>query len=497
MTNIDSLVYFIPELILTVFIVGIVLVDVFSSSARRSLAVWWIALVGLAATAVTLFIQPLPGEPIFFGALVSDGFSQFFKWLFLIATAVILVVSPFTAQLDKQPRNEYYVFLLLVVFGMFLMTSANDLIMVYLSLEIVSVGSFILAGFLKDSRASNESSLKYVIYGAFSSGMMLFGFSLLFGMAGSTDIGAVKVAVSNLPGYAHITVAMSLMLILVGFGYKISMVPFHFWTPDVYQGAPTTITAFLSVAPKAAGFALTLRVLGLIFGDYNVADGSWMPVTGLAFGSVMAVFAALTMTVGNVLAVQQSSVKRLLAYSSIAHAGYMLMALTVFNERAVQAVMFYLAIYMCMNLGAFLVAIFVHNKFGVDEVEEWKGLGFKAPLIMVPMGIFLFSLTGLPPTAGFIGKVYIFSVLVEANRFWWLAVLGVLNSVVSLYYYVRIIKVMFLDGEPSADDETVSDHPALVGTILVLMIPVLLLGIYWNPLLTFVQNSFNIISQSM
>jgi len=275
------------------------------------------------------------------------------------------------------------------------------------------------------------------------------------------------------------------------------MVPFHFWTPDVYQGAPTTITAYLSVAPKAAGFALALRVLAMIFGDYNVADGSWMPVTGLAFGSVMAVFAALTMTVGNVLAVQQSSVKRLLAYSSIAHAGYMLMALTVFNEQAVQAVMFYLAIYMCMNLGAFLVAIFVHNKFGVDEIEEWKGLGFKAPLIMVPMGIFLFSLTGLPPTAGFIGKVYIFSVLVEANRFWWLAVLGVLNSVVSLYYYVRIIKVMFLDGEPAADDETVSDHPALVGTILVLMIPVLLLGIYWIPLMTFVQSSFNIISQSM
>ena len=431
------------------------------------------------------------------GALAIDGFSQFFKCLFLIATAVIIVVSPYTKQLDGQPRNEYYVFLLLVVFGMFLMASANDLIMVYLSLEIVSVGSFILAGFLKDNRASNESSLKYVIYGAFSSGIMLFGFSLLFGMAGSTDLAAVKAAVSNLPDYAHITVAMSLLLILAGFGYKISMVPFHFWTPDVYQGAPTTITAYLSVAPKAAGFALALRVLALIFGDYNMIDGSWLPVTGLAFGSVMAVFAALTMTVGNVLAVQQSSVKRLLAYSSIAHAGYMLMALTVLNERAVQAVMFYLAVYMFMNLGAFLVAIFVENKFGVDEIDDWKGLGFKAPLIMVPMGIFLFSLTGLPPTAGFVGKVYLFSVLIEADRFWWLALLGVLNSVVSLYYYVRIIKVMFLDGEPTKDDKTVGDHPVLVGTIIALMIPVLLLGLYWNPLVAFVQSSFNIISQGM
>ncbi len=491
MPNIPSLAYFLPEIALTISLVVIILVDVFLKRGQRNRVVRWMTLAALAVTAYLLWIQPIPDEAIFFGSLAVDPFSRFFKGLFLIATAVICFVSPYSRQLAGSRRNEYYLFLLAVMFGLFLMASAQDLIIIYLSIEIVSIGSFVLAGFLKQDRMSNESSLKYVIYGAFSSGIMLYGLSWLFGLAGSTNLFEVQRSLAGISGMGNLTLTAALLMILVGFGYKISMVPFHFWTPDVYQGAPTTITAYLSVAPKAAGFALLLRVLGIAFGDNSAFPAAeWFPVGGMAFGAIMALFAALTMTLGNVLAIQQSSVKRMLAYSSIAHAGYMLMAVTVLNTRALEAVMFYLAVYLFMNLGAFLVAILVHNKFGYDEIDEWRGLGFKLPLVAVPMGIFLFSLTGLPPTAGFVGKVYLFSVLISAREFWWLAILGVLNSVVSLYYYLRIMKVMFLEGEPG--EETVSDHPALTGTILALMVPVLLFGIYWSPLMDLVQAALKI-----
>ena len=496
MPNFDSLAYFLPELILTGLIVTIVLVDVMLPASKRDRIIWMLSLGGLAVTALALLLQPTTEQSLFLGSLAADPYSRFFKWIFLGAVGIIIGISPATRQLDGSPRHEYYLFLIAVTFGLFLMASAIDLIIVYLSIEIVSIGSFVLAGFLKDDRASNESSLKYVIYGALSSGIMLYGLSLLFGMAGSTNVFEVQAALVQMPPKAYLTLTVALLLILAGFGYKISMAPFHFWTPDVYQGAPTTITAFLSVAPKAAGFALALRFLGVAFGanpDLNLAN--WVPVSGVALGNLMAIFAALTMTLGNVMAIQQSSVKRMLAYSSIAHAGYMLMAAVVLNSQAFSAIMFYLVIYLFMNLGAFLVVIWVHNKLGVDEIKQWHGLGYKAPLIAIPMGIFLFSLTGLPPTAGFIGKVYLFSVLIENGDYLWLAVVGAINSVVSLYYYVGIIKVMFLDAEPT--DETLEGQPAMTGLILMLMVPVLIFGLYWSPLLGAVQSSLKFFTQGI
>ncbi len=496
MTNLQSTAYFLPELLITGFAVLIVLIDVFIGRAGRNRVIWTLSLTAVVVVGVALYVQPVPGEALFYGSLAADPFSRFFKWIFLLATAIIYFISPYTRQLKDTAQNEYYLFLLLVMLGMFLMASALDLIIIYLSIEIVSIGSFVLAGFLKSDRLSNESSLKYVIYGAFSSGIMLYGLTLLFGLAGSTSIFDVQEALANLPQGSELMALVALVMILVGFGYKISMVPFHFWTPDVYQGAPTTITAYLSVAPKAAGFALLLRVLGITFGaDPSIPWEEWVPLTGLPFGVLIAVFAALTMTIGNVLAIQQDSVKRMLAYSSVAHAGYMLMAVTLMNAQALQAIMFYLAVYLFMNLGAFVVAIVVHNQFGYDDIDDWKGLGFKIPLIAVPMGIFLFGLTGLPPTAGFIGKVYLFAVLIAAKQFWWLAVVGVLNSVVSLYYYMRILKVMFMDGEPV--DKTVSDHPAMTATVLALMVPVLLLGVYWSPLLELIRSSLRIFSPGL
>ena len=496
MTNIESLTYFVPELILTGFIVGIILVDVFLKREHRPRVVWILSLSALVVAGIFLALQQTPTEGIFYGALAIDPYSRFFKWIFLLATLIIYIVSPYTKELDQNPRNEYYLFLLVVLFGMFLMASAMDLIIIYLSIEIVSLGSFVLAGFLKREQLSNESSLKYVIYGALSSGVMLFGLSLLFGIAGSTSVFDIQAALAEVSSQAHLTLIVALLLILTGFGYKIAMVPFHFWTPDVYQGAPTTITAFLSVAPKAAGFALALRILGIIFGaspDLNI--GEWMPIEGIPFGILIAIFSAATMTVGNIIAIQQSSVKRMLAYSSIAHAGYMLMAATMLNAQAFSAIMFYLAVYLFMNLGAFLVAILVYNRFGFDSIDDWRGLGFQVPAVAVVMGVFLFSLTGLPPTAGFIGKVYLFSVLIEAQQYWWLVIIGVLNSVISLYYYMRILRAMFLEGEPTG--ETVSDHPVMTGTVLVLAVPILLFGVYWSPLVNMVRSSLEFLARGM
>ena len=376
MPNLQSVRYFLPETLLLVMIAVIVLVDIFTSRERRQRVVWLLSLGAVISAGLLLAFQDSAPEGVFHTALAVDNYSRFFKWIFLLSTGIIILVSPHVKELDGNPRNEYYLFILVVLFGMFLMASALDLIIVYLSIEIVSIASFILAGFLKSQRLSSESSLKYVIYGALSSGVMLYGFSLLYGLAGTTNIFDIQQALSDpaFPAKATPTLLVALLLILTGFGYKISMVPFHFWTPDVYQGAPITITAYLAVATKAAGFALALRFLATAFGaspDLNgIQSGEWLPIAGLSLGPLMAIFAAGTMTVGNILAIQQNSVKRLLAYSSIAHAGYMLMAATILNGQAFKAIMFYLVIYLFMTLGAFLVAIFIHNKYGYDKIDD-------------------------------------------------------------------------------------------------------------------------------
>ncbi|MBL7023424.1 MAG: NADH-quinone oxidoreductase subunit N [Candidatus Marinimicrobia bacterium] len=440
---------------------------------------YYIALIGIVATGLFLSMSFGSDKSLFMGMIAIDSFSHYFKWLFLISTFAVLLVSHYTKELDGTHRAEYNTLLLIVLFGLFLMSSATNLIMVYLSIETVSIASYILAGMLKGNRASNEASLKYVIFGAFSSGLMLYGLSWLYGISGTTSFEGVRQAlVSN---GNPLTIYMSILMMLAGIGYKLSMVPFHFWTPDVYEGAPTPITAFLSVAPKAAGFAILIRFFGSVFSNSDLT-----PILGLEWPVLIAILSAATMTLGNFVAVYQNNVKRMLAYSSIAHAGYMLMAITVLSNTAIISVVFYLTIYLFMNLGAFFIAIFVENKLKAKTIEEWKGLGFRSPLVAGAMVLLLMSLTGLPPTAGFIGKVYVFSALIENDQFYWLLVVAILNSVVSLFYYFRIVKSMYLVGT----DETakVTPHPVILGCILVLSFPVILLGIYWSPLITFIQS---------
>jgi len=486
MDNFQSIKLFIPELVLVGSVLLGIIADLFCRREQTFKVGYWI-MGGLAVAALALYLTPA-GESItmFMGTIVVDPFARMFKFIFLLSTVVVILMSLKTDELKSIRTGEYFLLIAVITLGMFLMASSVDLIMIYLSIEVVSIVSFILAGYLKTQVRSTEASLKYVIYGAFSSGIMLYGFSLLFGLTGTTKLFEIRESIAVLDG-GTLTLTVSIIMIMAGFGYKISAVPFHFWTPDVYEGAPTPITAFLSVGPKAAGFALLIRVFNSIFtGADALAASVWQALEGLPWQEVMAALAAITMTLGNVLAIQQSNVKRLLAYSSIAHAGYILMGIPVLSQGGIYAIMFYIVVYLLMQLGAFFVVIAIKNKFGTEEIDEYGGLGFKAPYLGVTMAIFLFSLTGLPPTAGFIGKFYLFSAVIDA-RMYWLAIVGALNSVISLYYYMRIVKMMYLQGEREA--ELYLPPKFQTSLLAVLAVPTVIFGVYWAPIADWIRNS--------
>jgi len=491
MNNLQSLSYYLPELLLVATILVSVIADLFLKKENSHQVGLWI----LGGLIVTLFsFQFIPKNDIttlFMNTIAYDPFANFFKILVVIATGYIILISRESHELSNIRVGEYYMLLGIMVFGMFLMASAIDLIMVYLSVEIVSIVSFVLAAYLKDSKLSNESGLKYVIYGAFSSGLMLFGLSILFGVTGTTKLFEIRSVLGSADPDAFLAVVVASVLILAGFGYKISAVPFHFWTPDVYEGAPTPVTAYLSVAPKAAGFAILLRFFNDSLSNGGVLENLDFGYTGLPWPQLLAVLSLITMTLGNIVAIQQKSVKRMLAYSSIAHAGYMLMATPLLSRDGIYAILIYLVMYLFMNLGAFLVVIAVKNqKNGGESFEDFKGLGWEMPLLGGAMTLFMISLTGLPPTAGFIGKFYVFySVLNADPSFFWLVFAGAINSVISLYYYVRVIKVMYLDGNRK---ETIST-PTKMTTALLLGtgLPTLIFGVYWSPIANWVESSMH------
>ena len=319
---------------------------------------------------------------------------------------------------------------------------------------------------------------------------MLYGLSILFGLTGTTNFYEMQKAISILGAESNLALILSTVFILVGFGYKISAVPFHFWTPDVYEGSPTTITAYLSIAPKAAGFALMLRFFNQVFGSMpENAAASWSAINGLPWPELIAVLSAATMTLGNLVAIQQNNVKRMLAYSSIAHAGYMMMAIPMMSNSSIEGIMMYLTMYLFMNLGAFFVVIYVKDHVGGEEFNNFDGLGWKMPYVAIPMTLFMVALTGLPPTAGFVGKFYIFAAVIESgSKFYWLAFVGAINSVISLYYYIRVVKHMYLLGERS--DEFINPSSKLVlGILLVLAVPSFVFGWYFSPIAEWVTRS--------
>lgn len=495
--NLPSLPLFAPELTLILGILAVLTWDLLARGRAKKVGIAILALTSLALSAlfaIRFTIRLNPPELLFGGLLASDRFAHVFRILSAAVTGVVIVFSLPGAADDahfndrQRALGEFYVLLLTVALGMNLMAMSHNLLLIYLSLELVSVLSFVLAGYKLSDHRSAEAALKYVVFGGVASGVLLYGMSWLFGLTQSLDLGLIGERVrlasdQRIPG----AVIIAVVCMLAGFGYKISAAPFHMWTPDVYDGAPTPVTAFLSVGPKAAGFAVLLRffaeALSLGGDGSSIVDGSlWQVIGGL--------LAMASMIVGNLSALGQSSVKRMLAYSSIAHAGYMLLGFCVFSDAGRAAILFYIATYCLMNLGAFLVVLAVAERSGGDEsIKAFTGLGARAPMLAAAMTIFLFSLTGLPPFAGFVGKFYIFAALVRAGGSynWLLAGVGVLNSVVSLFYYARVMRAMYLTASTRADGLAVRGvHAALMATLAV---PTLALGIYWVPVYDFVANS--------
>jgi NADH-quinone oxidoreductase subunit N len=405
--------------------------------------------------------------------LVLDQFAIFFKVLLGLSLLAVITMSLASREIaDSDNQGEYYTMLLGSTLGMFLMAGAANLLMAYLSLEFVSLSAYVLTGFLRRDRRASEAALKYLIYGGVASGAMIYGMSWIYGLTGSMDYGQIAGALAKLAPESRLALFTALVLVLVGFGYKVAMVPFHMWAPDVYTGAPLPVTTFLAVASKAAGFAMLLR-----FFDFGVgATGPSATLGGLPLVQLMAAISAFTMLVGNLAALSQTNVKRLLAYSSIAHAGYALMGVAVFANEGVAAVLLYLAIYYVMNLGAFWVALLVVNTTGREDLDAFRGLAWRGGGgVAVTLAVFLASLAGLPPFAGFIAKFFVFRAGIDVGLYW-LVVWGALNSVISLYYYFRIVKLMFLD-QPKPDDVMLSFPRADLGAVAVLSALTLYLGL--------------------
>jgi NADH-quinone oxidoreductase subunit N len=484
-----------PEIAISVILVILVVVDLIMHKNKTLLP--YISLAGLLLTGYfvidqfglnSLASQTKNGS----GMIAVDSFGAFFKLIVILSSLIIVYfsVNSDEVKLSLERHGEYYTLIFGMILGMFFMISAADLILIYLSLELVSLSSYVLAGFTKNSLRNSEASLKYIIYGSFASGIMLFGISLLYGMTGTTNLYEINFVLQN-GNFNTLTMLLSGLLIFTGIGYKISAAPFHFWTPDVYEGAPIAITAYLSIASKAAGFALLIRFIRITFVLGVDQSGYWHLINLIDWKSIIIVISILTMTLGNFAALWQTNMKRLLAYSSIAHAGYILLGLAVLSNQGLMAILIYFGIYAFMNLGAFFVVMLIANKLGTEELDDYKGLGYASPWLGLSIAIFLVSLTGLPPTAGFIAKLYLFIALVDAKMIA-VAVIALLNSVVALYYYIKVLKYMYLT-KPETERPTILVSSANIIMLIILLAPVIILGIYFTPLVDLAKYSISLV----
>jgi NADH-quinone oxidoreductase subunit N len=484
--NLASLSFFWPELILFGTILLVSMLDLLLHNGR---ALALVAILGCAASLLATFdlYSAQPGW-LFYRMIVLDNFALFFKVVALAAIILTIWMSLGSKEIDRVHQGEYYTLLLTCGLGMIFMASSSNLLTAYLSLELVSLTSYVLTGFLPHSRRSSEAALKYLIYGGVASGTMIYGMSWIFGMTGSLDYAAIQGVLAQ-NQISKVALFMAFVFIMAGFGYKIVFVPFHMWSPDVYQGAPTPFTAFLSVASNAAGIAIMIRFF--FPGVSNMgADGQWTTAAGVEWPHVLLFVSMITMTVGNLSALNQRNLKRMLAYSGIAHAGYMLMGLAVLTNDGLQAILFYVVVYLIMNLGAFLVVVMIANATGNEDIDSYRGLAWRGAVVpAVCLAVFLFSLTGLPPFAGFIGKFFLFAAVLKAGGvFVILALVAVANSVVSLYYYAKVVKVMFLD-TPDPSDKAVAVDGGNFTLLLPLTVLTVVFGIYFYPLSHYANQS--------
>jgi NADH-quinone oxidoreductase subunit N len=485
--NLSDFYYLLPEIVLTAGSLVLLLADLMIPRNRQSLLAW-VTLAVLGATAVALIPVADANVQVSRGLIAVDRFALFFKVIFLLSAALTVLMSVRYLEIEGTRAGEYYFLILCATLGMMFMAGGTDLITLFIGLETMAISFYILTGFLKPSRRSNEAAVKYFLLGAFSLGILLYGMSLMYGLSGSTNLRTIATAL--LGKEADPRLVLAVILVVAGMGFKIAAVPFHMWAPDVYEGAPTPITGFLSVGSKAASFAMLLRIFieGLPTMRTSLVEariGASAPDVG--WGILFYILAVVTMTVGNFAALTQSNLKRMLAYSSIAHAGYLLIGAVSGTSRGVTAMLVYLFVYVFMQLGAFAVLALLRRQDVVgDELKDLNGLFFRQPFAAVAMLLFMLSLGGIPPTAGFMGKFWLFSAAIESG-YVWLAVIGVLNSAVSLYYYIRIVVYMMLKNEPAGSEPR--QTPALAVAMVTAVAATLILGIYPQALFEFAQAS--------
>jgi NADH-quinone oxidoreductase subunit N len=468
---VEDLISILPLLIVAGWATILLIVDLFIPDDRKGVTAV-LAALGLIGAAVATILNFGQSRSLFGGMLLLDGFSSFLQILFLGAGLVAIAQAFDYIRRRHIERGEYYMLLMFSISGMMLMSMAGDLIIIFISLELLSIPLYVLSGFARPEPLSEEAALKYFILGAFASGFMVYGIALIFGATTTTSLAGIFSVFASSTAVPLIAL-VGAALLLVGLGFKVAAVPFHMWTPDVYVGAPSSVTAFMSVGAKAGGFAALLRIL--------IAA---LPGAAATWGPVAMWIAALTMTWGNVAAIAQSNIKRMLAYSSIAHAGYIFMAVPAaavpeVAGEAVRGALFYLMAYAITNLGTWGVVLAMEKAEGSGlEIDDYAGLGKRRPILALAMALFMLSFTGVPPTVGFIGKFYLFRAAIDANLIW-LALVGVITSLISAYYYLRVVVVMYMrPGEPETETE-----PLLNSTVWLAAIGTFLFGILPGPLL--------------
>ena len=474
-----------PVIALVLFGCAILLMDnswFFTDPKQRKYWMVALAIAGFVFTGIVLGRQQYDFATggatdvvAFQGTLVLDGFALFFNWIFLLAALMVSIVSYKYLDIEGEHHGEYYALILFAQCGMFFLATGTDLITLFIGLELMALCFYVMVGFLRTERRSNEAAIKYLLLGAFSSGFLAYGFSVMYGISGSTKLRDIGAAIASRDPRDPMVV-LAVVTTAVGLLFKISAVPFHMWAPDAYEGAPTTVTAYLSVASKAASFAFLMRIF---LGPLASARQAWEPL--------LIVIAIATMTVGNLAAITQTNIKRLLAYSSISHAGYMLLGLIAGNATGIKGISVYVMVYTFMNLGAFLVVVALRRKGIIGEdVDDLSGLMHKSPGYAILMLVFLLSLAGIPPTAGFLGKYYIFLSLIETGHYL-LAVVATLYVAVAIYYYFRLVRSMFV-GEPT-EKAPVSSSFGLRLALVASGIMTLVIGIYPEPFLQLAQKS--------
>ncbi len=463
-----------PEIILTVTALSVLTLEMLHVS--RPGIILMVAALGLFL-AGALAINTSGDEQILFGGmLVLNGFSVFFDFLYITIGLLTLIFSQgYLEKRGSASRGEYPALILFAIIGMMLMTRANDLVIVFLGLELLSLSLYILVGFLRHDQLSNESGLKYLLLGAFATGFFLFGAAITYGATGTTNYNDIVAAITNNTILSDTYLFLGIGLLLIGFAFKVALVPFHMWSPDVYQGAPTTVTGFLCTAPKAAGFGALIILFNRAFVEihYQWQDIFWF-------------LSALTMTVGNVSALIQHNVKRMLAFSSVSHAGFLIMGILVLNETSISAVLFYLVVYSIVNLGAFAIVSAAEQEEKGLNLKDYRGLAAQHPWLSAAMTIFMLSLAGFPPTAGFVAKYGIFSAAIEQGYIW-LVIIGVLNTLISVYYYLRLVVNMYMQKE--ADPLQPAYGIVALGLLSLLVVVVLVFGISPDFLLEITANA--------